>query len=676
MNLLQKNLHAFCIAAPRSGEGKTTIALALMRLLCSRGMDVRAFKCGPDYIDPTYHAKATGHPVYNLDTWMMDTEGVRSTWAYGIRHADVAICEGVMGLFDGHADTNGAGSTIDCARTLGIPVLLVVNAKGMGSSFAALVEGFYRQAKRAGVRIVGTIANNTGSPRHVAMLRRSLEQAGLPPLLGAFPRSEKWSLPERQLGLVPALEMNIDTAWLDALAAGAADAVAMEKLLALTLITHDSCAHEESSGRKLKEFSPLSASCSHIAVHAVQDISVPEKPRMGIARDKAFCFSYGANERALELQGWELVPFSPLSDTQLPNGLEAIYFPGGYPEVFAKELAANASLRRSVYDFAARNGNIYAECGGYIFLADTLVDAQGREWPMCGVINATAHMGSALRSLGYREAMLCADLPFANNATLLRGHEFHWSTMELHHSYPPLYTIGNEPAGVAFQGVRAGYLHLYWANGFSASSQNHTQVYEKCPEEALLPKGGLILFDGPSSVGKTTLSRLLQETLQQKNCRTLLLSADTFLRSFSPSCDSVKKAVEQGLPFTEIFHNLISHAVRTGMLVLVDHVAGERPEWLFDIEERLGELPSVHLSLSCSSQELERRESGRTDRTPDVTHAHRQSLAMQQIANNALQLDTEACSSEVCVANIIDFLYAHPLFSSLIQKKCTGEEHV
>ena len=200
---MNTTFHAFCLAAPRSGEGKTTTGIALMHALARRGLKVQSFKCGPDYIDPTFHAQATGRPACNLDTWMMGREGVRALWDNRAHDADACVCEGVMGLFDSRDPGDPAGGTADCARALGIPVVLVFNARGMACSAAALVAGFRLHASRMGVQLAGVIANNVGSPRHADILRRALESERLPPLLGALPRNEAWRIPERQLGLLP-----------------------------------------------------------------------------------------------------------------------------------------------------------------------------------------------------------------------------------------------------------------------------------------------------------------------------------------------------------------------------------------------------------------------------------------------------------------------------------------
>lgn len=448
---MSKPLHSFCLAAPRSGEGKTTISIALMRALTLRGLYVQAFKCGPDYIDPTFHAQATGNTSYNMDTWMMGHSGVQALWQrHTQENVDIAVCEGVMGLLDGREPNSLVGSSLDCARALKIPIILVVNARGMANSIAALVEGFCAHAKRAGSNIIGVIANNIGSARHGEILKDSLLAYDLPPLLGAFPRNADWSLPERQLGLIPSGEIGKSNVWLDTLAQSAEQYIDIEKLLCLSTQKRTS-----TQWKQIQE--------NHI--HTIK----PTKS-IAIAKDYAFCFYYEENEQRLQDEGWNLIPFSPLSDRHLPKNIDALYLGGGYPEAFAKELCSNVNMRVSILDFAKKNGEIYAECGGFMYLCTNLKTEDGKKYNMCNVINASATMGQGIRSLGYREVtMLDTDAPFALQNSIFRGHEFHWSHIELHQKYPPLYEVktrkGLENQGVHVNNVRAGYIHLYWGLG-------------------------------------------------------------------------------------------------------------------------------------------------------------------------------------------------------------------
>ncbi len=451
--------YGFCLAAPRSGEGKTILSMGLMRAFARRGLTVQGFKCGPDYIDPTFHTEATGRNSCNIDTWMMGEDGVQSLWAHkiaganGAPEAHMGICEGVMGLFDGKYVGSLEGSTVHVAKALNIPVILVFNARGMAASAAALVRGFCAQAKDYGVTIAGCIANNVGSARHEHILQEALQYHCLPPLLGALPRKEEWHLPERQLGLIPSEEVSAHENWYNTLA----DAV--EKHCHLDAILHLSCIPRPGVHPKMPAVPPRI------------------KKRIALAKDKAFCFYYDENIRHLEALGHEIVPFSPLAQAHLPPHIDALYLGGGYPEVFAKELSQNTSMRQDVYDFAQNNGEIYAECGGYMYLCAQLVETHNadtsekapRSWDMCGVLQATATMGKGIRSLGYRQVQLLCEAPFSLQHSTYRGHEFHWSSIEHHTNYAPLYSVEiqgkTQNLGAVYKNVKAGYMHLYWGIG-------------------------------------------------------------------------------------------------------------------------------------------------------------------------------------------------------------------
>ena len=439
--------HAVCCAAPRSGEGKTLVSLALTRALWRRGLDVQTFKCGPDYIDPAFLTAASGRPAVNLDTWMLGRAGVRALWQRHAAHADAVVCEGVMGLFDGRDPGELPGSTLDVAATLQLPVVLVCRVRGMATSLAALVEGFARRASGAGAHIAGVIANEVGSERHAAILREALARDGLPPLLAALPRREDWRLPERQLGLTPPDECGLNDAWLDR-----------------TAETLDTCLDWETFFARTACPRPDGPSPSPA-------VAAP-RGRLGLARDEAFCFYYEENLVRLRELGWEIVPFSPLRDACLPGGLTALYLGGGYPEVFAAQLSANTGLLEDIRRFAAKGGEIYAECGGFVYLCSRLVCREGggeAVFPLCDLLDATATMHDGLRGLGYREAELTDAAPLGLPQRRLRGHEFHWSDICLHTDYAPLYTVrdrtGLHASGVRHGNIRAGYLHLYWGAG-------------------------------------------------------------------------------------------------------------------------------------------------------------------------------------------------------------------
>ncbi len=647
MTASSPSFSAFCLAAPQSGGGKTTVAVALMRAFARRGLSVAPFKCGPDYVDPGFHEQACGTLSLNLDTWMMGREGVRRVWAAKTAAADIAICEGVMGLFDSRAVGDLSGSTADVASSLGIPVILVVNARGMAGSIAPLVAGFSDFAGQfPGLRVAGVIANGTGGPAHAELLRVALKQSGLPPLLGAFPRKQEWSLPERQLGLVPCRELDDFAPRLEALADAAEEYIDLDSLLALTACE-----------RPVREPFPVAVS--------------GKSRRMAIAKDEAFCFYYEENENLLRSRGWELVPFSPLSDPSLPEGTEAVYLGGGYPEIFARRLAENASLREEIRRFA-EHGEIYAECGGYMYLCRELILPDGERHPMCGVINGTSRMGTGRRSLGYREAQMIGGHPFdLQGSPVVRGHEFHWSDMELHEEYAPLYLVKNRkqeqcPGGIVRGNVRAGYLHLYWGRSDDSGALSPAARTRLSRKE----QGRVLLLNGPSSAGKTTLAAALQKKLDHP---AFVFSVDSLLAACPGDADSIVGAVAKTrLPLIEAFHGSIEAAARAGAWVIVDHVVGESADWVADLLHRLASLPLQPVQVTCSRNVLREREAGRTDRRPDRAHAERQCESIHLPLPGELVVDTTSVSPDECAAALLALLADNGFFPSPSKDLCNA----
>jgi cobyrinic acid a,c-diamide synthase len=437
--------HAFCIAGTHSGVGKTTLTLGVLSALRQRGISVQPFKCGPDYIDPGHHTEATGRVSRNLDTWMMGEGGVASTYQRASADVDISVAEGVMGLFDGASSVTDEGSTAHVCRLLGLPVLLVIDAKAMARSVAALVHGFTHFDPR--VRIVGIIANRVGSDRHADILRESLKAAGLPPLLGAIPVHPEWTMEERHLGLVTAHESGDRSDWFTALAAGVESHLDLDAILSLTTLDEQAVASA----------APPSTS--------------PQPPvRLGIARDEAFQFYYEDNLDLLRSQGVSLVPFSPLSDSLLPPDLDGLYFGGGYPELHASRLSENESMRTAIAAFAATGAPIYGECGGFMYLCRALTDNAGTAHPMCGLLPLDTQMQGRLRRLGYVEVTPHQRGLFGGCDVPLRGHEFHWSeTISPAASCTPLFTAhykrggGTELAGACIKNVSASYIHLHFS---------------------------------------------------------------------------------------------------------------------------------------------------------------------------------------------------------------------
>jgi cobyrinic acid a,c-diamide synthase len=428
------------IAAPSSGSGKTTIATGLMAALAAGGMSVSPHKVGPDYIDPTYHALATGRPGRNLDPVLVGEALIRPLFAHGSAGADIAIIEGVMGLFDGRGST-GEGSTAHVARLLDAPVVLVVDVSRQSTSVAALVHGFASYAP--GVRVGGVVLNQVASPRHEQLLRESLAGplTAHIPVVGAVPRNAIVHVPSRHLGLIPAQERGLLAgAAVDELAALIARHVDLEAVCALAATAGTVTAAPWSAADAIG--SPVSGN-----------------PVIAVAGGDAFTFSYAETVELLAAAGAEVVVVDPRRDEKLPANTRALVIGGGFPEVHAAELSANVSLLAEVAELAATGAPIAAECAGLLYLAQTLDGV-----PMCGVIPVDARMTGVL-TLGYRDAV-------RPDGTRVRAHEFHrtsctpavGSPTAITPAYAPAYTLADgSPEGFALGRIHASYLHLHWA---------------------------------------------------------------------------------------------------------------------------------------------------------------------------------------------------------------------
>ncbi len=434
---MKNRFSAFCVAGTNSGCGKTTVSLSVMSALSRRGLRVAPFKCGPDYIDPSYHAAATGSVSVNLDSWMMRRGGVVESFGRNAAGADVAVLEGVMGLFDGAGAASPEGSTAECARMLGIPVVLVVDASGMAGSIAALVRGYSKFD--AGTRICGVIANKVGGESHARILSESLRTWNLPPLLGAIPADGSFAIPERHLGLLPWAENRKKKEFFDALAGIAEECIDIDRVLRFSQIARPLC--------KLMPY--------------------PEPRRIvAVARDDAFTFYYADNIHRMRMAGFDFVEFSPIRDRRVPAGADVLYVGGGFPEIFAKELAANREMRRSMKAFAESGRPVYAECGGLMYLGESLEDSRKRKFPMCGVIPGKTRMTGGRRALGYREVEALHDMPFCRKGAVFRGHEFHWSEFIPSRKLEPLFRCKDSRGrgwldGIRINNVSASYMHLH-----------------------------------------------------------------------------------------------------------------------------------------------------------------------------------------------------------------------
>ena len=390
--IIIKTMSTILIAGTHSGVGKTTVTMALLAAFTQR-CTVAPFKIGPDYIDPSHHTAICGRPSRNLDLFMMGEDGVRQTFASASAGADICVIEGAMGLYDGMGDTDTA-SAAHVARVLDVPVILVVDVKGMSRSAAALIKGYCDFDPR--INVAGVILNQVGSPRHGEMIRTAIRQELSVPVLGAIPKSSHIELPSRHLGLYMAHEgYRMDyVPQLRELAENCMD------LPAIRDIAEQSREQEAVVGKK----------------PAKHDVTI------GIAQDPAFCFYYADLIDSLKRHA-DIVFFSPLTD-DLPD-VDGLYFGGGYPELYAKELSSQSRIRKQIRDVAASGMPIYGECGGMIYLCESLVDQEGVSYPMAGVLPGETEMTRRLQALGYTDASV-SDNPVVR-AGRIRGHEFHYS---------------------------------------------------------------------------------------------------------------------------------------------------------------------------------------------------------------------------------------------------------
>jgi len=393
------------IAGSHSGVGKSSLTLALVAVLRQRGLRVQTFKVGPDYLDPGHLSRISDRPCYNLDGWMCGRDYVTRLFAERSADADIAIIEGVMGLYDGSSPTSLDGSTAQIAAWLQAPVVLVVNSHGIARSLAAMVYGY--ASFEPGIGLAGVIANFCGSDSHATLLTQALQAASLPPLLGAVPRNALPTLPSRHLGLVSATETQWNADLVQQLAAAAEQHLNLDQLL-----------------QQARNASPLPPIPPAPPVKVVTNGTA----RLAIARDAAFQFYYQDLFDALEQRGVELVFFSPLEDKELPADCNGLYLGGGYPEEYAEQLSSNLTMLNSVREFCDSDRPVYAECGGLMYLSQGLQEEE-KNWPFVGILPSWTRMRSRRKGLGYMEVTLQRSTLLGSAGTQLRGHEFHYSEL-------------------------------------------------------------------------------------------------------------------------------------------------------------------------------------------------------------------------------------------------------
>jgi cobyrinic acid a,c-diamide synthase len=457
------NVPRLVVAAPASGHGKTTVATGLMAALVARGLAVSGHKAGPDYIDPGYHALATGRLARNLDPVLCGADTIAPLFAHGAAGADIAVVEGVMGLFDGRGST-AEGSTAHVTGLLGAPVVLVVDASAQGRSVAALVSGF--ASFDPGLRLAGVILNRVGSARHEEILRDALAGIGMP-VFGALRRDDGVAVPSRHLGLVPAAERDGAARQAIArLAALIAESVDLDAVVALARTAGPLSAAPWDPDAVIMT-SPLSQQRqSHDHDRGGEGARGAGKARgaggggrsvVAVAGGAAFTFCYTETMELLAAAGADVVTVDPLRDAALPTGTGALVLGGGFPEVHASDLSANEPLRADVARLAGSGAPVVAECAGLLYLARELDGL-----PMCGVLDATARMTPRL-TLGYRDAVAAGSSVLTQAGAAVRGHEFHRTTVVPGNPAAPAWTFGGRKEGFVQGGVHASYLHLHWA---------------------------------------------------------------------------------------------------------------------------------------------------------------------------------------------------------------------
>lgn len=391
------------VAGTHSGVGKTTATLAILAALRERGRLVQPFKVGPDFIDPSHHRAVTGRSSRNLDGWMLGADRNREIFVAAAADADISIIEGVMGLFDGSSPVNEIGSTAELAKQLEAPIILVIDGSAMARSAAAMVSGYARFDPA--LRVSGVLFNRVAGEGHYQLLKAAVEQETDVAVVGYLCADPAQSIADRHLGLVTAMEQDGGQLY-QRLAQAALDTVDLDRIEALARSCH-----------------PLGAASSPVVANRSQRV------RVGVAQDRAFCFYYPDNLEGLEAEGAELVPFSPLTDHDLPGDLGMLYFGGGYPELYGATLTANGSLRRAIKRFAEQGGVIYAECGGMMYLTHAIRDFSGVSHEMVGIFPAEAVMHTQGVTLGYRTVELTRSCILGPAGMTVRGHEFHYSSL-------------------------------------------------------------------------------------------------------------------------------------------------------------------------------------------------------------------------------------------------------
>lgn len=449
--------HGFILAGVNSGVGKTTITLGLLRALRQHNA-VQSYKVGPDYIDPAFHFFASGRKCRNLDAHLLEENTLQYLFYNALENADVAVVEGVMGLFDGRAGTNGVASTAHVSKILKQPVILIVDGSGSHTSVAAVVKGF--ETFDDGVHLLGVIVNRVSSEAHYQLIKEAIESHTKAICFGYLKKSNGIHLASRHLGLIPAEELEGLDDQINQMAAAIQETVDLESLLEHTTFDFQDNWREKEFFKPIQDFE-----CSQ----TIENNKMIERPlRLGVARDKAFSFYYEDHFSLFEKRGIEVCYFSPLVDAQLPSNLDGIYFGGGFPEVFAAQLEANVNMRRSIKELADQGLPIFAECGGLMYLTESITNFDGLVYQMVGIFNLKTTMTEKLQRFGYVKIENNRDNLFGRCGTAFTAHEFHRSLMngEAVTSYHVTQSRSNKEnewfCGYTYKNVLAGYGHVHF----------------------------------------------------------------------------------------------------------------------------------------------------------------------------------------------------------------------
>lgn len=472
------NIPRIMIAGTHSGSGKTTIATGVMAALTKRGYRVQPYKVGPDYIDPSYHNIATGSISRNLDTWMLDEKTMRDLFVHSASKADIAVIEGVMGLFDGASGINDTGSPAQVAKLLECPVVLVIDVQSMARSAAAVVLGFQKMDPQ--VKIAGVILNRVGSDRHLQLVSEAIAAYCDVPVIGFVRKQANLALPSRHLGLVPTAEGGELFDRIGVIADNIAEGINFDLLAGIA--------------QNVDNFEPSGKSVDIMTEQLTGEGDGAANVRVAIARDEAFSFYYQDGLEVLTSLGVELVPFSPLHDKKLPDDIDGIYIGGGFPEVFASQLAENISLREAVKRYGQENTPIYAECGGLMYLTAAIRDFDGHEYPMAGLVPAKCIMEKKLVGMGYVTVEHLSENLLGPEGYTYRGHEFHYSRLEpTAKEFNRAFKLTRNKTGESFcegymqNNILATYVHLHFASD-PGLAQNFAAKCRKYKEEKSMEK--------------------------------------------------------------------------------------------------------------------------------------------------------------------------------------------